>query len=57
MVYGRVSRVPASVGAGTASGTDSGPVQIYNGGDAYSWHFMPMFKKRLRLANICIKLT
>ena len=33
-----MSRVPASVGASTASGVDSWPVQIYNGGDTYSWH-------------------
>lgn len=31
------SAVPASVGAGTALGIDSGPVLIYNGGDPYSW--------------------
>ena len=30
VVYGRV---PARVRAGTASGIDSGPAQIYNGGD------------------------
>ena len=36
------SRDPACVGAGSALGMDSGPVQKYNGGDTYSWHFMPL---------------
>ena len=36
--------MPASVGAGTASGIDSGSVQIYNVGDTYCWKLMP-FKK------------
>ena len=45
-----MSRVPASVGAGKASGIDSDPVQTYNGGDTFSCHFMP-FERKITFHN------
>ena len=47
-----ILRFPASVEDDTASGTDSGSVEIHSGGDFYNWQFVPLKKNLNLLANI-----